>query len=162
MLCLLASLSAWAGDATNQDRQIKSFALSDQFGAEHRFQFPKTNVSLVVVAEEKGSEQINSWVLPASERYGRKLDIGGVADVSSVPSWMRKSITRRFQKTYSNAILLDWTGAVVRDFAYRKRLANVYLLDRQGKVLKAWTGLATKETLQQLFQAIDQTSPGAP
>lgn len=139
--------------------RIPSFTLDDQHGRTHEYRFPKTNLSLVAVADRKGSAQIEGWVRPVKARYGVKLDIDGVADVSAVPGPLRGVVTRRFKQELAYPVMLDWTGAVCERFAYVRGQVGVVLLDRQGRVLARWEGAATDAALRALYEAVDRAGP---
>ena len=51
--------------------------------------------------------------------------------------------------------MLDWDGSVVKQFAYEKNVANIYVIDRSGRVVKRLTGAVSNEALRDLFRAID-------
>ena len=164
---VLAMLLAWLGAgfllADSQTNRavnlVASFELDDQYGHTHHYQFPKTNLSFVAVADRKGSTQIESWVRPVKQRYATTIDIDGVADVSAVPRLLRTMVTGRFIKTMAYPVMLDWTGAVCRRFAYRSGQVNVFVLDRQGKILNHWAGPAKEKSLRDLFAELDRAKP---
>jgi hypothetical protein len=97
---VLLAASASGGEknappATNVVR-LATITLRDQHDAEHKLIFPQPRVSVLTVADRKGSEQIESWVRPLKERYGEKLLVEGVADVSTVPKLLRAMVRSRF------------------------------------------------------------------
>jgi len=138
---------------------VGSFELTDQHGQRHHCRFPKTNLSFVTVADRKGSKQVESWVQHVRQRYGTQIDIEGVADVSSVPRPLRGLVTGKFKKATDHPVMLDWTGAVCRQFAYRRGQVNVFVLDRQGHILNRWAGLANERVLAELFAELDRAKP---
>ena len=166
-LPILTVLLAWLGTGflhadsqTNRAvNQVGNFELTDQHGQPHHYQFPKTNLSFVAVADRKGSTQIESWVRPVKQRYGTKIDIDGVADLAAVPRLLRTMVTGKFRKTMDYPVMLDWTGAVCRQFAYRNGAVNVFVLDRQGKILNRWAGPANEKSLRDLFAELDRAKP---
>ena len=139
--------------------QVTNFALADQQGRLHKYHFPKTKLSLVTVADQKGSTQIESWIRPVRQRYETTIDIDGIADVSAVPVLLRGVVTRRFRKGLDYPVMLDWTGAVCRQFAHVKGQVNVYLLDREGRVLHRQNGPASEEALRALYAELDRAKP---
>jgi hypothetical protein len=52
----------------------------------------------MTVADRKGSEQLEPWITKLSHRYGKQIDIDGVADVSMVPGPLREVIREMFRK----------------------------------------------------------------
>jgi hypothetical protein len=50
--------------------------------------------------------------------------------------------------------MMDWQGAVVRQFGATENTANIYLLNRKGEVLHHATGEPTQEALQKIFNVL--------
>ncbi len=158
-LSVAAAAMAAETSAPAASRQITGFELPDQHDKEHRYHFPKANLSLLTVADQKGSAQVESWAKPVRERYGAKVDIDGVADMSAVPGFVRNMVTGQFKKRQQYPVMLDWTGKVCRQLGGPKGQAGILLIDREGRVLREWHGHATEGTLRELFATIDKAKP---
>lgn len=137
---------------TNAPARIE---LRDQYDAPQILLFPTTNITLLTIADKKGSEQIAGWVAPVKKQFARRVDIRGLADVSAVPWPLRALVRREFRKSQSYPVMLDWSGDVVKSFAYEPDKANVLLLDARGKILKRFSGAADAAAVQDLSAAID-------
>ena len=129
---------------------MKDFDLRDQRERAHAVRFPRTNVSFIVVADHKGSEQLEKWIRPVYERFGQRVAIAGVADLSKVPFGLRGLVRRAFVKELDYPVMLDWKGDVVRQFSPHKDNANVFVVATNGTVLRRWTGNANREKLAEL------------
>jgi glycosyltransferase involved in cell wall biosynthesis len=136
--------------------QLKSFTLADQHERTRDFSFPRTNASLIVVADWKGSEQLEAWIKPIHERYGSRIGIDGIADVSAVPAGLRGTVRRAFVKQLDYAVMLDWSGAVARQFLPQKNTANVFAISRNGRVLLRLTGKADAGKLATLHRVLEK------
>jgi hypothetical protein len=134
--------------------------LPDQFEVRHQLSFPATNLLLLTIADHKGSEQIAGWVAPVKNRYGPRLAISGIADVSAVPGWMRGVVRKKFRQRQSYPVMLDWSGATVKAFATVPDCVNVFLVDERGRILKRFTGEAQAGALTELYATIDQALSG--
>jgi hypothetical protein len=131
------------------------FELQDQFGTNHCVQFPQPHLTLLIVADRKGSEQIDAWVAAlAPVRCGR-FELLGVADVGGAPGWVHGLIRQKFREKYSCPILLDWSGDLPASLHCRKAVANVFLLDPDGRVLATERGKCDTVALPRLNRAID-------
>ena len=97
LLCgfALAALAAPAVVPTNAPARIE---LNDQFDLPQTLSFPTTNITLLTIADHKGSEQIAGWIAPVKQRFGTRLDIRGIADLSPVPRILRGMVRKQFQK----------------------------------------------------------------
>ena len=133
-----------------------SIALHDQFDAPQTLSFPATNVTLLTIADKKGSEQIAGWVAPLKQRFGKRIDIRGLADVSTVPRPLRGMIRMKFQKIQTYSVMMDWSGETVKAFTYVPDKANVLVLDGRGQILKRLSGAANPQAVQDLCAAIDR------
>jgi hypothetical protein len=128
--------------------------LHDQFDALQKLSFPSTKITLLTIADKKGSEQINGWINPLKQRFGKNIDIRGIADVSSVPRLLREMVRKKFQKVHTYPVMLDWSGDVVKSFTYLPGEANILALDKRGQIIKRISGKADEKSLQNLFAAI--------
>lgn len=135
---------------------VASFELSDQHEHKRAVRFPREKLTVITVADHKGSEQLEAWISPIRARYGKRIEIEGVADVSSVPAPMRGMIRRAFRKQLDYPVMLDWQGQTAASFRYHKQQANLYLVDRTGKILARHQGQASPRSLGDLFKLIDR------
>ena len=89
-------------------------------------------------------------------RYEKRIDIDGVADVSMIPKPFHGMVCGVFRKRVTYSVMLDWGGSVVKRFGYQKGVANIYVIDRRGCILKQVTGPVSDEAEQELFREIDR------
>jgi hypothetical protein len=161
VLAALAALAARAGSppshipsaATNVT--LASFVLRDQFDTAHTFSFPRTNVLLLTVADKQGNKQMDGWVLALKSRFGTRLEIAGIADVRGVPGLWHGSVREKFQKLRTHPVMMDWEGAVISALPVEKHRANVFLLNRDGAVLRRVSGPADAELVAEFCSAVD-------
>ena len=130
--------------------------LRDQFDARQTLSFPATHITLLTIADKKGSEQIAGWITPLKQRFGQRIDIRGLADVSTVPRLLRGMVRSKFQKFQTYPIMMDWSGEAVKAFTYVPDKANVLVLDGRGQILKRLSGEANPKTVEDLCAAIDR------
>jgi len=155
MSCLVA-LGVQAGTLTNAPASIE---LPDQFEQPQKLSFPNTNLTVLTIADRKGSEQIAGWVEPVAKRFGTRVDVRGIADVSAVPRLLRGTVRSAFRKEQTHPVMMDWSGAVVKKFAPAEDAATVLLIDGQGKILRRYVGLAKPAEVQELCKLIEQLLP---
>jgi hypothetical protein len=155
---LLFSLLALVGLGSvmaSPPKQLSDFTLSDQNSVARRYSFPKQKVTAMTVADRAGSEQLEPWIKNLYERYGSQIDIDGVADVSMVPKPLHEVVRALFRSRLDHSVMLDWHGSVVERFEYRPGVANIYVIDRHGTILKQITGPVNATLKQELFRSID-------
>jgi hypothetical protein len=129
--------------------------LHDQFDAPQKLSFPSTNVTLLTIADRKGSEQIAGWIAPLRQRFGTNIDIRGIADVSTVPRALQGLVRSRFQGLLNYPVMMDWSGRAVSAFTYVPGQAIVFVLDGSGQILKRIRGKASNKAVQDLCETIN-------
>ncbi len=138
------------------DKPAPAFELKDQYENTQAFKFPKQKVSVLVLGDRKGSEQIEGWVRPLYNRYQNKIDQNGVAVLSSVPSFMRGIVRKIFKNKVKYSVLLDWSGDVSRAYEYKGGKANLVIIDREGKIRFRVEGPASEQELARVYAQIDK------
>src|SRR5262245_55572096 len=103
VLCL-GMFHLCAGSPTNAPACIE---LADQFEQLQKLAFPNTNVTVLLLADRKGSAQIPGWVEPVSKRFGKRVEVRGIADVSAVPRLLRGSVRLTFRKDFTYPVMMD-------------------------------------------------------
>jgi hypothetical protein len=135
--------------------KLSDFELTDQEANKRTYRFPKTKVTVMAVADRKGAAQLAPWIQRVYDRFQNQIDIDGVADVSMIPKLFQPILREAFKQQLEYSVMLDWDGAVVKQFAYKKNVANIYVIDRGGRIVQRLTGPVRNEALRALFRAID-------
>jgi hypothetical protein len=138
------------------DTVAKDFSLKDQFGKVYDYKFPREKVSILAFGDKDGSEQLEPWIRQIYEKYTDKVDIQGVAELSAVPGIARGIVRAMIKKKSKQPVMLDWEGKVSKEFKYEKKLANIYLIDKAGKVIVKEVGIADEAKLKKIFTEIDK------
>ena len=159
-LIVMMGLVACGLQASNLTNAPACIELPDQFEKLQRLAFPNTNLTVLTIADRKGSEQIAGWIAPVKQRFGTRLDIRGIADVSPVPRILRGMVRKQFQKAQSYPVMLDWSGEAVNAFTYVPDQVNVLVMDGSGKILLRITGAANDAALHKLYEVIDRALAG--
>jgi len=163
---LVVSRALAVEDALNRSNKItlSSFELKDQHQQTHRFAFPRTNLLILTVADQKGSEQVASWVRPLKERFPDGLPIEGVADLSIVPVFMRPLVRREFKNKFEHPVMLDWSGRVVKLLNCAPEVVNIFAVATNGAVLWTFRGPVETNNLAELLRLIDahRIEPASP
>lgn len=155
MSCLVA-LGVQAGAPTNAPTCIE---LPDQFEKLQKLSFPNTNLTVLTLADRKGSEQIAGWVEPVAQKFGTRVAVRGIADVSAVPRLLRGTVRSAFRKEQSYPVMMDWSGKEVAKFAPKENVTTVLLIDGQGKILRRYEGVAKKAEVEELCKLIQEILP---
>jgi hypothetical protein len=141
--------------ANDKPATVPSFELADQFGKTHTVSFPREKVCVLTVADHDGSKQLEAWIAVLKEKYGDTVDFMGVANLTRVPGPLRGMIRGRFKKEMNYPVMLDWSGLVIKAVFNEAGKANVYVVDRNGVIVRHETGVVMEDKLKQTIAAMD-------
>ena len=148
-----ASADESIGLATNAPACIE---LRDQFDSPQKLTFPTTNLTLLTIADKKGSAQVDGWIAALKPRYSGSIAIRGLADVGGAPGFVQGRIRKGFQESRKYPVMLDWSGNVCAQFGYKKDEANILVLDRNGHIYARFTGVATTTSVAEATAVLDR------
>jgi hypothetical protein len=150
LVCLCGAIVPTASAAPVQ------FTLTDQNARVHVVKYPRDKVSVLVLSDQQGSSQIESWISPLHARYGERIDIAGIADLPGIPPMFQGLFRREFKKRLTYPVMLDWSGDVARSFGYQKKQAQLFVIGTDGKIALSKVGAATSPALTEVYRTIDQ------
>jgi hypothetical protein len=154
---LLASFAVGSTLLASPPEKLGNFELTDQNAITRSYRFPRPRVAVMTVADREGSQQLAPWVQRIYKRYEKRIDIDGIADLSTVPQRWRRLVREVFRQRLTHSVMLDWGGTVVNQFRYERGVANIYVIDRDGRILSHVTGPINHVAEQELFHTIDRT-----
>lgn len=130
--------------------------LHDQYDAPQKLSFPSTNVTVLAIADRKGSGQVDGWMAALKPRYAKRIDIRGIAHAGGAPGFLRGKIRKKFQETRTYSVMIDWSGSTCEQLSYRKEMANILVLDRDGAILGRFSGLANGPNVTEACALLDK------
>jgi hypothetical protein len=131
-----------------------SIELKDQYEKSHVISFPRGKLSVLTIADRKGSAQLEAWVQPIREKFGEQIEIHGLADVAGVPGPIRPMVREYFREKVEYPVMLDWDGAVAARYGYVRKAALVLVIDRNGEIRHRVTGAADAAKLARVYEAL--------
>jgi hypothetical protein len=156
MLAWCASAAPITETAVIPTHAPAMLVLHDQFDVPQTLAFPTTNITLLTIADRTGSAQLAGWIAPVKHRYGERIDIRGIADVSPVPRPLRSLVRKKFRELQTYPVMMDWTGEVCAQLSYQKDVANILVLDRNGRIQARFTGVATAAAVAEAGVVLDK------
>lgn len=129
--------------------------LQDQFGKPQKLAFPNPKVTLLAIADKKGSAEVNAWIIALKPRYAGRIDIRGLADMGGVPGFLQGHVSRKFQASRKYPVMMDWSGRVCDRFGYRQDVANILVIDADGTIRERVCGAATDDGVIRISRALD-------
>jgi len=138
----------------SMEEKAMEFTLQDQYDKTVILRQYEGSVVVLLASDKEGSPQNAAWIKAIRDKYASRVAIQGIADVSSVPFFLKGKIRNDFKKD-GNSILLDWKGAVFRSYGFKKAVSNIVLIDGRGVIRHRSSGSASPEAVQELFKKID-------
>ncbi len=120
-----------ASGSTNAPSCIE---LRDQFDTLQRLSFPAAKVTVLTIADRKGSEEVDGWIAALKPGYAGRVDFRGLANVAGVPGLFQGRLRKKFQETRKYPVMMDWSGAACAQFGYQREVANLLVIDRDGLI----------------------------
>ena len=157
LVALLAAGSIGAGEVLRPAANAPvCIELHDQYDAPQRLTFPATNITVLTIADRKGSEQVDVWIAALKARYGERISLRGIADVGGAPSFIQARIRKKFQETRQHPVMMDWSGKVCAELNYKKGVANILVLSRDGAILGRFSGRADGPNMSEACAVLDK------
>jgi hypothetical protein len=157
VLFVVIGPEAAAGESSARTGRVwAGLEMRDQFNTEQSLTFPSTRVTLLTIADRKGADQIAGWIAPIKRRFGNQIDVRGIADVSTVPAPLRGMVRKKFQKSQSYPVMMDWSGQACASIGYQPGAANLVVFGRDGTVQARFGGEAQAPALAELCAALEK------
>ena len=152
---LLSWNSTASGVPTMATNAPAAIELRDQYAAPQRLAFPATNITVITIADRKGSEQVDGWIAALRRRYEGRIDIRGIADLGGAPGFVQDRIRKKFQETRKYPVMMDWSGRVCAQFGCSSGVANIIIVGRDGGIHGRFAGPAVEPLLGNALAVLD-------
>jgi hypothetical protein len=151
----VALLVGTSGAQPLVNARAPEFTLQDQYEKTVSLRQYEGSIVILIASDKEGSAQNPVWKKAIKDKYTDRVVIQGIADVSSVPFFMKGKIRKDFKKD-AESILLDWKGEVFKSYGLAPKVSNVVLIDKLGTIGFLHSGPADPDALQRLFAVIDR------
>lgn len=157
VLCALGSpiLSGAQGTGLARAKAPSRIELRDQFNVPQSLTFPTTNVIVLLIADRKGSEQVDGWVAVLKPKCQAGISMRGLAIVAGVPKFLQGRVCKEFQARRKYPVWMDWSGKLSDQFGYRPEVANVLLIEPDGVIRARFEGSATASNAAEALRVLD-------
>lgn len=142
--------------ATSIGNKSLNYVLEDQYGIEHRSVTNNGKRQLLFLADRSGSEYTSNWTKVLEPLYRNTIEFVALADVSSVPGFLKGFIKGKFKDAYSNPILMDWEGKLFEYYNCPEGIPTILFVDNKGIIRYKISGKGTNSELQMLSEVISQ------
>jgi hypothetical protein len=144
------------GTAIFSPAEAVPFELPDQFKQVHSLDFPQDRPVLLGIGDRHGAHQVLRWYHPIHKAYGEQLRYVAVGALHTLPQFLAPVIRHFLRKDVDKPIFLDWDGAIVQAYEYEKKISNLFVIDRDGKILLRIDGPRTEDGLAQVKTVLDK------
>lgn len=148
----ICSMSLFAGGL---GQKIPSFTMEDQYAKEIQSSSFKGKHVLLFLADRSGSKLTPNWTKVLEPKYRNKAVFVAVANVSSVPFFLKSFIRGKFKENYSYTVLMDWDGLLWEHFSCKNDVTTVVHIDPQGMAKYKISGIGNDKELSQLQLHLD-------
>jgi hypothetical protein len=155
LLSFFISVAAAEGGQPVLNVKAPEFTLIDQYDKPYNIRQGEGGIVVLLASDKEGEPQNALWRTAISERYRDKIFMIGIADVRTVPFFLKSRIINNFRKD-TERILLDWTGEVFTNYVLAKHASNIVLIDKKGWVRYVTSGEVTIDARETLFKEIDK------
>jgi hypothetical protein len=155
LLSLFLSTAAAQGGHPLLNVKTPEFSMLDQYDKPYNIRQGEGSIVVLLASDKEGEPQNTLWRSAIEERYRDKIFLIGIADVRTVPFFLKSRIKNNFRKDNAR-ILLDWTGEVFTNYVLAEHASNIVLIDKKGMVRHLHSGEATTEARETLFKEIDK------
>jgi len=152
MVIILQLSSVSAQNAVGE--KAPEFTLQDQYEKTVSLKQYEGRIVVLIASDKEGKAQNAAWTKAVKDKYTDQVVVQGIADVSSVPFFLKGKIRSDFKKD-PDSILLDWKGEVFKAYGLTKGVSNVILIDKDGMIRHRTSGSASPEVVQELFKKIE-------
>jgi predicted transcriptional regulator len=156
MLIMLQLSGASAQNAVGD--KATEFTLQDQYEKTVSLKQYEGRIVVLIASDKEGKAQNAAWFKAIRNEYADRIVVQGIADVSSVPFFLKGKIRSDFKKDV-DSILLDWKGEVFKAYGLTKGVSNVILVGNDGMVRHRTSGQASPDAVQELFKKIEAVEP---
>ena len=129
--------------------------MEDQYAKEIQSSAYKGKHVLMFLADRSGSKLTPNFTKVLEPKYRSKATFVAVANVQSVPFFLKGFIRGKFQEHYSYTVLMDWEGILWEHFSCKDDVTTVVYIDPSGIARYKHSGTGTAKELEQLQTFLD-------
>lgn len=131
-------------------QKLPSFTMDDQYSKEVQSSAYKGKHLLLFIADRAGSKLTPNFTKVLEPKYRNKAIFIAVANVSSVPFFLKGFIRSKFQENYAFTVLMDWKGLLWEHFSCKEDVTTVVHIEPNGFAKFKVSGTGTDKELEQL------------
>ena len=118
---------------------VPTFSIEDQYEKTWKTSNYSGKPALYVVCDRDAYDYVENWTKKLVPKYKENIHFVPVADVTSVPGFLKGYIRGRFKDEFKYPVLMDWEGILVKGLNMKAGHPTLVLTDGSGIVkYRAW------------------------
>jgi len=131
--------------AVSQTSPLLKFSIQDQFDSLHTESDYLGGITIIIGSDKGGSQYDKIWIQAIRDSLGNKLNGNEikfltVANVSSVPFFLKGLVRSKFPQDKKEWVLLDWKGYFADTYQFVGDATNIMIVDRNGGLVYKTNG----------------------
>lgn len=141
--------------------RVPEYVIEDQFEHEWKSSAFKGAVTVYVLSGRDGHEYSENWTRTLIPRFkSSPVTFVPVADVQTVPGFLKGFIRGKFKDTFKYSVLLDWEGTLISAFKMVEGYPNFVIVGKDGVVIHTTHGTGTKQQVDSFAARLQQVLDG--
>ncbi|MDB5034241.1 MAG: hypothetical protein JWQ98_1482 [Chlorobi bacterium] len=142
--------------------KLPEFAIEDQFERTWSTRDFGGRITVFVLSDRDGYEYSNAWTDVLVPQFKQSpVRFVPVADVQSVPGFLKGLIRGKFQDTFKYSVLLDWEGTLFKALNTTAGYPNLIIVNKDGIIQHSTFGKGTREQIDNFAAHLQQTIAGS-
>lgn len=142
--------------AASIGERVPAFRIEDQFERIWTTDYFNGSVTVFMLNDRTGYEYNKNWTDKIVPLFKDRVKFAPVADVQSVPGFLKGYIRSRFKDEFSYSVLMDWDGILIKAFRMVEDVPNIVVVDKQGVIQFTISGTGTKTQVDLLISNLNK------
>ncbi|MBS1913132.1 MAG: hypothetical protein JST22_14180 [Bacteroidetes bacterium] len=136
--------------------RVPEFVIDDQFEHSWSASMFRGAVTVYVLSDRSGYEYNVNWTTPLLARFrNSSVRFVPVADVQSVPGFLKGFIRSRFRDEFRYSVLMDWDGVLIKAFNMQEDVTNLVIANKSGVIEHVAYGTGTTAQVESFAQRLE-------
>lgn len=141
--------------------RVPDYTIEDQFEHEWKSSSFKGTITVYVLSGRDGHEYSENWTRTLIPRFrSSPVTFVPVADVQTVPGFLKGLIRGKFKDNFKYSVLLDWEGTLITAFQMVEGYPNFVIVGKDGVVRHTTHGTGTKQQVDAFATRLQQVLEG--
>ncbi len=157
LILLLTAASSAHSVSSRLLTTMPDFVLEDQYERSWSSKNFRGGITVFVLSDRSGYEYTTNWTNGLVPRFkSAPVRFVPVADLQTVPGFLKGLIRSKFREEFSYPVLMDWDGVLIDGFNMEEGYTNLIIVDKQGTVRHAVYGTGSPGQVEAFAKRLEQ------